>query len=417
MNKQQNWKHSFFTIWAGQAVSLITSAILQMAIIWYLTEKTGSAMVLSMATLVGFLPQALGGPVIGVLVDRWNRKTVMVLADVVVATAAAVLTLIAFYTELPVWVIMIVLFIRSIGSAFHSTALNAATPLIVPAEQLAKCAGYTQTVQSVSYIISPAAAAFLYSVWDLNAVVAIDIIGAAIAIMAVLLVKIPGPVARESVAGSGFVKELREGYDALKQHKGLIALLWIGGLFIFAFMPINALFPLMTMDYFGGTMKEASAAEIVFAVGMLAGGILLGRWGGFKNRSLTIMAAIFVMGIALFTAGVLPADGFIAFLACCTIMGFSGPFYNGVQVALFQERIEPAYLGRVFGLFGSVMALAMPLGLIIGGMVADQIGVNGWFMLSGVMMFATAALCQFIPSIRKLDQLRQPDHGEDGRSG
>ena len=85
--EKQNWKRSFFTIWAGQAVSLITSAVLQMAIIWYLTDKTGSALVLSMATMVGFLPQAVLGTMIGVLVDRWSRKIVMIGADLIIAAA------------------------------------------------------------------------------------------------------------------------------------------------------------------------------------------------------------------------------------------------------------------------------------------------------------------------------------------
>lgn len=410
MNHQKaNWKRNFFTIWSGQAVSLITSAILQMAIIWYLTEKTGSAMVLSIATLVGFLPQALGGPVIGVLVDRWSRKKVMIVADIIIAAAAASLAVVAYYMELPVWVIMIVLFIRSIGTAFHSTALNAATPLIVPEEQLAKCAGYSQSVQSVSYIISPAAAALLYSIWDLNAVIAIDVLGALIACITVVVVAIPRQEVKKSVSESSFAEELRAGYDALKHHKGLVALLWIGGLYIFAFMPINALFPLMTMGYLGGTMKHASAAEIVFAAGMLAGGLLLGSWGGFKNRSLTIVTSIFVMGFALSIAGLLPTNGFIAFTACCAIMGFSGPFYNGVQIALFQEKIKLEYLGRVFGLFGSVMALAMPLGLVISGVFADQIGVNRWFMLSGMMIIGIAILCLFVPAIRKLDHSQQSE--------
>ncbi|MBD0383973.1 MFS transporter [Paenibacillus sp. WST5] len=404
-----NWKRNFFAIWAGQAVSLITSAILQMAIVWYLTEKTGSAMVLSMATLVGFLPQALGGPMIGVLVDRWSRKKVMIMADILVAAAAAALAVVAFYMELPVWVIMIVLFIRSIGAAFHSTALSATTPLLVPEEQLAKCAGYSQSVQSASYIISPAAAALLYSIWDLNAVIALDVLGAIMACIAVAMVSIPKPEVTESVAQSGFTEELKAGYDALKHHKGLVALLWIGGLFIFAFMPINALFPLMTMGYFGGTMKQASVAEVSFAVGMLAGGLLLGAWGGFKKRYLTIVTSIVVMGFALSFAGLLPTSGFIAFVVCCAVMGFSGPFYNGVQISLFQEKIKPEYLGRVFGLFGSVMALAMPLGVVISGVFADQIGVNRWFMLSGLMMIGIALLCLFIPAIRQLDHSQQSE--------
>ncbi|MNO44460.1 enterobactin exporter EntS [compost metagenome] len=400
----QNWKRRFFIIWAGQAVSIITSAILQMAIIWYLTAKTGSAMVLSMATLVGFLPQALGGPVIGVLVDRWSRKKVMITADLIVAAAAAALAIITLNMELPVWVIMIVLFIRSIGSAFHSTALNAATPLIVPGEQLAKCAGYSQSVQSASYIISPAAAALLYSIWDLNAVIALDVVGALIACSMVAIVAIPKPEKKESGAvHSGFMEEMKAGYDALRNHKGLVALLWLGGLFIFAFMPINALFPLMTMGYFGGTMKEASAAEVIFAIGMLAGGLLLGKWGGFKRRTLTIAGSLLVMGASLVASGLLPTGAFAAFLVCCIFMGFSGPFYNGMQVALFQEKIKPEYLGRVFGLYGSVMALAMPLGLAISGVFADQIGVNRWFFISGVVIIGIAGLCLLVPAMKQLD--------------
>ena len=175
------WKQKFFTIYAGQAVSLITSAILQMAIIFYITEKTGSAMVLSIASLIGFLPYAVLGPTIGVLVDRYNRKAIMIIADLIIAIVGAVLAFIALYIEIPIWMIMVVLFIRSVGTAFHSPALSAVTPLIVPESQLTKCAGYSQSLQSISYIISPAAAAFLYSIWELNMIIGIDIFGAIVA--------------------------------------------------------------------------------------------------------------------------------------------------------------------------------------------------------------------------------------------
>ncbi len=109
------WKTQFFTIWAGQAVSLITSAILQMAIILYLTETTGSALVLSLASLVGFLPYAVLGPFIGVLVDRSNRKHIMILSDLVIALAAAILAFVALSGALPVWLVMATLFVRSVG--------------------------------------------------------------------------------------------------------------------------------------------------------------------------------------------------------------------------------------------------------------------------------------------------------------
>ena len=298
MNKL-NWKRSFFTIWAGQAISLITSAVLQMVIIWYLTDTTGSALVLSMATMVGFLPQAILGTMIGVLVDRWNRKLVMIGADLIIAVAGVVLAVVALMIELPVWVVMVVLFIRSIGTAFHSPALSAATPLLVPEDQLTKCAGYSQSVQSVSYILSPAIAAFLYATWDLNLIIALDVLGALVACITVTIVAIPKQEIKTEMVQSSIISEAKAGYNILKENKGLFALLWIGAFYCFIYMPINALFPLMSMSYFGGTTTHASIVEIMFAVGMLAGGLLLSTWGGFKKPTISIVTSFIAMGFAL----------------------------------------------------------------------------------------------------------------------
>ena len=126
-------------------------------------------------------------------------------------------------------------------------------------------------------------------------------------------------------------------------------------------------------------------SESVFAVGMLLGGIVLGSWGGFQRKTTTVLLSIAVMGIALLIAGILPSSGFIAFLVCCTIMGFSCPFY-GVQTAIYQEMVSPEYLGRVFSLSLSIMSLAMPLGLIAAGCFADMTGVETWFAISGIFI-------------------------------
>lgn len=405
MEKYNNWKLKFFTIWAGQAVSLITSAILQMAIIFYLTEKTGSAMVLSMASLVGFLPYAVFGPPIGVFVDRYDRKKIMISADLIIATAGAVLAIVALYTELPVWMVLVVLFIRSIGTAFHTPALNAVTPLLVPAEQLTKCAGYSQSLQSASYIVSPAVAALLYSAWELNAIIAIDVLGAVIASLTVAFVKIPKLKVEQQSFKQNLTGEMKEGFYVLKDNKGLFALLLIGTLYMFVYMPINALYPLISMEYFNGTPMHISITEITYASGMLAGGLILGLFGNYKKRILLITVSIFMMGISLIISGLLPSSEFVIFVVCCAIMGLSVPFYSGVQTALFQEKIKPEYLGRVFSLTGSIMSLAMPLGLILSGFFADRIGVNHWFLVSGILVISIAIICPMVNEVRKLDSI------------
>jgi len=402
MTQIKNWKRPYFTILSGEAVSLVTSGILQMVLIFYLTEKTGSALVLSMATFFGFLPQALLGPFIGVWVDRWNRKFVMIGADLFIALAGVALAILALNVEPPIWVVLGILFLRSVGAAFHSPAMSAITPLLVPEDQLVKCAGYSSSIQSISFLVSPALGALLYARWSMSAIVGLDVLGAIVASAFVALIAIPKPPKTELTGQTSFFMDLKNGYTAIREEKGLFQMLWIGTLYMLVFMPINALFPLMSMGYFGGTTTHAAIAETTFSAGMLIGGLVLGVWGGFKRRILTLGASVTLMGIGLAASGLLPKQGFIGFAALCVVMGFSAPFH-GVQSALFQERIAPECLGRVFSLSMSMMSLAMPIGLILAGAFAEVIGVHTWFLISGVLVIAIALLMMSMPAIRALD--------------
>lgn len=404
MNKT-NWKKSFYIMWSGQAVSILTSSILQMALIWHLTAATQSALVLSMASLAGFLPSAMLGMAAGTLVDRMNRKAIMIGADLFIAAVSLILAVSALYSELPVWLVLSVLAVRSIGTAFHTPAISAVTPLMVPPEELTKCAGYTQSLQTVGTLAGTAIAGMLYPVWSISGMVALDVAGAVIASLMVLFIKIPKTEKSEEAQQSAdFFGEMKAGYSALKQAKGLFVLVWIAGAFMLLYFPINALFPLMSLDYFGGTTFQASIAEIAFSVGMLAGGVILGKWGGIKNRGIAIPFSIALMGVPIALSGVLSKNGFGVFVFLCVIMGLSAPFYNGPVTALMQEKIAPEYLGRVFGFYGSVASLAMPIGLLISGAFADRIGVSRWFLITGLLTVGIALLCLVLPSVRNIEK-------------
>lgn len=205
---------------------------------------------------------------------------------------------------------------------------------------------------------------------------------------------------------------LIDGIDGLASGLCSIAFLFYGMTFIWfhqylyamlAFATLGVLIPLITMECFNGTPMHISITEIAYASGMLIGGLLLGLFGNYQKRILLITASIFMMGISLTISGLLPQSGFFIFVVCCAIMGLSVPFYSGVQTALFQEKIKPEYLGRVFSLTGSIMSLAMPIGLILSGFFADRIGVNHWFLLSGVLIIGIAIACPMITEVRKLD--------------
>ena len=269
---------------------------------------------------------------------------------------------------------------------------------------MTRCSGYTQSLQTIGYIAGTAIAGILYPVCTISQMVALDVFGALAASLAVALIHIPSQkAARETTGKSSLFGEMREGFAVIRKQRGLFALMWTAALFMILYSPINALFPLMSLDCFGGTTVHASIAEIAFSIGMLAGGLLLGKWGGFQNRAVSIIGAVVLMGVPILLSGLLPSSGLWLFAVCCVMMGFSTPFYNGPVTALMQERIAPDYLGRVFGLYGSVASLAMPIGLMLSGAFADTVGTQNWFALTGVICIALAGLMYGIPSIRHID--------------
>lgn len=400
----RNWKKTFYTIWVGQAFSQLSSSILQFAIVWYLTDKTKSGIVLSMAMLVGFLPQGVLGPFIGVYIDRLNRKMIMAVSDLAIAAASLVLAVCAFGGELPVWLVLAVLLIRAIGTAFHTPTLQAVTPQLVPKEELTKCAGYTQSLQSVSQILSPALAAVLYNMWSLSAIILLDVAGAVLAVAFLAVCQIPKHEGSSNTEKVHVVREAVEGFHILCTKKGMLGLVLVSSLYTVALMPVSALFPLMSMGRFGGTSTHASVVEVIFSLGFFAGALILGKWGGTKNKIYTILGSYVLMAVCLFGSGLLPPGGYVVFCIFSGLMGVSGPFYWGMYTPILQERFEEKYMGRVLSITGSIRLITGPVALVISGIFADYFGEENWFLVAGVIVTIAAICCIAIPSIRNCDK-------------
>ncbi len=414
---KNSWKLKLACVWGGELVSVLTSSILQMGFVWHITLTTNSASMLSLASLAGFLPLALFGTFAGAIVDRLPLRTTLIGADLFIAAVSAVVAAVSLTGTLPVWVVMVALFVRAIGSAFHTPAFQALTPHLAPAEHLTRLAGVTQAVQSGGYILGTAVAAVIYPLWGLTAMIALDVVGALFATVAVLAARLDvGGAAQGAPAGekdlglaaqaSALAAETADGYRVLRGYRGLFALLWCGFVFTLVFSPISALFPLMTLDHFGGTTGDAAAAEIVFSVGMIVGSALLAAWGGFRNRALTVCFATALYGFATLVAGCAgpSAGGMQLFFVMSFLMGLSSPFYSGPQTALVQEKVPPEYLGRVFGLYGAIMSWAMPLGLAFSSLFADAVGAPAWFVGAGAAMVLLAIVTWSIPAIRHIEE-------------
>jgi len=219
MSESRNWKAPFFTLWSGQAVSLFGSQLVQFALVWWLTQKTGSATVLATATLVAILPNVLLGPVAGVLVDRWNRRLIMMGADALVALTTVGLALLFALGVVQVWHVYLAMLIRAAAGTFQFPAMQASTSLMVPNEQLSRISGLNQTLQGLLNIAAPPVGALLLGLLPLQGILAIDVGTALFGILPLFFIAVPQPQPAPGPSGGAqpsFWGELRAGLEYVR---------------------------------------------------------------------------------------------------------------------------------------------------------------------------------------------------------
>lgn len=398
-----NWKRTFAIIWSGQFFSILTSSLVNFAIIIWLSLQTGSAEILALAAIAAMLPQALIGPFTGALIDRWNRKRIMMLADTFIALCTFILAALFWLDIAELWHIFALLALRSVGSSFHMPAMQASVPLLAPTEQLTRMAGINQIIASVSQIAGPALGAMMITIWNIEYVLIFDVAGALIAVTSLFFVNIPDPEKTENAERQIF-KEIKEGVMIVLRNKGL-SLVFLYSTFVLFFMvPISVLFPLMTLDYFNGTEFQTGIIEAIWSLGALVGGAIMGAKVYKINRVRLINWMYIALGAAFLLSGLLSPTDFVWFSVLTALSGVSGAIYNSAFTGLIQSNIEPAALGRVFSMYFTIALIPAMFGLIGIGFVADAIGLNTSFLLSGAIIVLLGIFAFMTKPTMKLDK-------------
>jgi len=383
------WARRFFAIWAGQAFSLLGSMLVQFALVWWLTSSTGSATVLATATLFAVLPQVVVGPFAGALVDRWNRRKVLIAADGLIALITLGLVLLFASGRMEIWHVYLAMFLRATLGAFHFPAMQASTSLLVPDEHLARINGLNQGLQGLMNIVAPPLGALLLGIMPLHQVLAIDIATAFLAIFPLFFIAIPQPLSRPGVAGANPVRimliDMREGLRYVRAWPGLLILILVAMALNFVLVPSGSLMPLLVTEHFGGGALQLGWMEAAVGIGVVSGGVLLGAWGGFKRRILTSLMGVIGIGLGTVLVGLTPAGLFGVALAGMAVTGFMGPMANGPLFAIVQSTVEPGMQGRVMSLIGSGAGAMMPLSLLLAGPLADIVGVRTWYVMGGAV--------------------------------
>jgi DHA3 family macrolide efflux protein-like MFS transporter len=401
---QDTWKKKFAILWIGQFISLISSSAVNFAIIIWLSLETGSAEVLAFAAIAGLLPQAVIGPFAGVYIDRWDRKKTMIFADGFVAFCTLIMSVSFYLGHESLWLIYTMLGLRSVGSALHMPAMQAAIPMLAPQSELLRIAGINQIIQSVSSIAGPALGALAIGFLSIGNVLLLDIVGALVAITALLFIHIPNPEIAEQVKASfdQVWKDMKIGFQEIYLNKGLLYLFLYSIIAMFCIMPVAVLFPLMTINHFGGDKFEMSLIEIIWGVGMLLGGSVLGIWKPNINKVVMINLMNIIIGITFSWSGWLTAAQFLFFAILTAVGGVAASLYNASFTTLIQEEIKPNMLGRVFSLYYSLIVIPSVVGLLCTGFIADFIGISQTFVILGLLISLVGVVSFFTPSLMKL---------------
>ena len=281
-----NWLANFLPMFIGQVISLLGSSLVQFALVWYVTKLTGSAAVLATASTVALLPQILIGPFIGALVDRWNRKQVMIIADFIVALATAVLALLFAFSLIQIWHIYVILFVRAMAGIFQGPAKTASVSLMVPKDQLTRLGGINQVVNGLTETFSPALGALLMELLPIQGVLAVDIVTAATAILLlVFLVKVPQPKTApttQRVTPRSLLADVKSGFEYIITWPGLLIVMLIASSINLLLAPVGNLMPLLITEYFKGGASELAWMQAAMGIGAILGGALLGHLSGFE---------------------------------------------------------------------------------------------------------------------------------------
>lgn len=385
----EHWKKKISLFLTSQAISLFGSSLVQYAIIWYITLETQSGIMMTLSTICGIIPQVLISLFAGVWADKYNKKFLIMISDGMIAFSTLLIAILFLMGYDFMWLLFIVLIIRSLGTGIQTPTTSALIPELVPEKELMRVNGVNMTIQSIMLIVSPAVSGALLASVPLEYIFFIDVITAIIGISIFSLVKTH--YVRNKNQKVEYLKSIREGLAYTKQHKFISRMLIYLVIANALVTPIAILAPLYVTRTFGAATWFLTWNEIIFFVGNVIGGIIISTWGGFQNHIRIIGLGCLICGVFAILIGI--PWNFIGYLICMGLIGVTMPIINTPFITILQERVDADKYGRVFSLVTIVSGAIMPLAMILYGPLADFVDIRFILIITGILfLLATIAL-------------------------
>ena len=375
------WKSRFWSIFIGQAFSLIGSGLTQFVLIWWITDTTGSVAALGRAGLAASVPMALLGPIGGVFADRYSRQLIMAVSDLVSA-ACIVALMVRFQLGMPsLEEIYTMIAIRSAMQAFQMPASTASMAMLVPSDFLPRAAGLNQMMQGITTVGAAPLGAFVMSIMPVGWALGIDVLTAAIGITPLLFVSIP-----QKLAGSRSERiwhNLRDGINAVCNDRPLRTLYVLATCAVLTFSPLSIMIPVLVKNYFGGGASDVAMFESSFGIGMIFGGGII-AWISPARKMPWVLVCFALTCFLMSALAVVPHDLFWLAVAVFFVSSMINMMGYSSLMALLQSTIPNVIQGRVLSLFSTVTAIASPFGLALATPLGEFIGIQNLYILFGV---------------------------------
>lgn len=429
--------HRFLLIWFGQLVSLVGSSISDFALgIWVYTSS-GSVLQFALISLAFVVPKLLISPVAGVLVDRWNRRTVMVLSDTVHALLMGSVLLILHFGTLQSWHLYVVTALAAISGSFQWPAYQALIPQLVPPAQLGRANGLINLAYGLAQLAAPLGGGLLLVWLGLSGIVLIDLLTFGIALVTLLLVRVPDladrlPAASSAAVGQStdFWTEFREGWIFIRADRGLLRLMIYIAVTVFLTSFVNVLTPPLVLAFAGEA--ELGVILTVGGVGLLLGGLVMSLWGGPQPRIYGLLVFDLLPALAMILVGFLTQIPLLAAVAFLFFVGL--PISRSSAQSIWQQKVPLHLQGRVFVTRDMLAIGATPLAFLLAGPLADYLftpflladgplaptvgswfgvgpgrGIALFFFLLGLALLAANLVAWSLPALRRVE--------DEGRTG
>lgn len=362
---------AFVPIWLGQTVSALGTGLMGFALAVRVFQETGSVTRYALLGLSIALPGLLCVPLAGYVADHWDRRRVIIVANLGAAANNFGLLSLILFGHLEIWFIYPVVLVSTACGVFAGSSLQASVTLLVAKKHFGRVSGMIQIRDSVVQILSPILAALLLEAIDLQGIVLINLVSYLFPPAVLAFTRLPRPEMSETgreAAGGGVLRQVRFGLSFIRQRPGLFRLLLIVTVANFAFAMVSALMTPLILGF--STPVMLGLVSSVAAAGALTGGILMSIWGGPRHRVRATLLGMLTAGFLLLLGGLRPSITLIASAAFFFMLCF--PIVNGVCAVLWRSKVPPDVQGRVFAVRRLLATWSAPLALMLAGPLADR---------------------------------------------